>query len=488
MLHNVMHFSRRITLSALGAGIGVLVVVTPYILSVRSPFIPVEYSSLVLYGLLTLPVLIYAAFSGMKWYATNHQRHFRYSVAYIVLVLILVQIFVAGFRLNLSNVFILFFVLTYSVLLIMRRIDTVVVTPIFYLILIHFIICNVSLLMPHSIGMFATLSALLKLNTKLIIVFLVLNALTTEHTLNSFLRVFVLLCIFASLVALAQAVVFYLTGINYSFAEPDVKKVVTSPFGVYPRVSGFFKHPSVMATDLAPMFMMLLYGLISPEHLSRRPRMYLLAIVGLMTIPMFLSTARGAWVAIAFGCIAIVFLKKPHLYIHKIVGMSLLALISYITGLFTFAYDFLVSLNKASVSARYGLFDLGMKAIEENPIIGYGLYNFEDYSGNYWRLAVHSSPFQILSEVGILGLVSYYAVIAYVVWRVFDQLRSTRLGRNKLLLEAYFIGLFTLMVNNVFQQITWATYTFLFIGLGEAIVRIVRESEKNGRELEYLST
>jgi hypothetical protein len=40
------------------------------------------------------------------------------------------------------------------------------------------------------------------------------------------------------------------------------------------------------------------------------------------------------------------------------------------------------------------------------------------------------------------------------------------------------------VISNGFQQITWATFTFFFFALGEAIARIVRAKEETGRELQ----
>ncbi|MFQ6104942.1 MAG: O-antigen ligase family protein [Candidatus Glassbacteria bacterium] len=482
------YFHHNTLLAFLGLIIGTLVTTAPFVFTNTFEnwiHIPGEYAYLIGFALIVLSFLMYLMYSAFKWLIARFKR-FEFSQSYIFLILIFIHIFFAGFRLDISNLVLIIYIFTFSVLLSLRKIERIIVTPIFYFMIVHFLFCNISLLLPHSIGVTFTYSNLLKLNIKLLVVFLVLNSLMTEKELEHFFRLYIVMCIFTSLVAVIQAVIFYGTGINYSFAGPNVKRVVVSPIGIYPRVSGFFKHPTVMATDISPMFIMMLYGFLSPEYIPRRQRTIILSIMGLMLIPLFLSTARGTWVAMFFGCLAIFLLKKPNLLFHKLIALTFLFFISYVTGLLGFAYDILVSLNEASVSSRYGLFELGLEAIKEYPILGYGFNNFSSYTGNYTRLSVHSSPFQILSETGILGLITYFCLLGYIFWRILSQLRKTVLGMNRLILEAYFVALITLITNNFFQQITWATFTFLFLALGDAIARIVKASEEAGRELKLI--
>jgi O-antigen ligase len=482
------HHTNPFRVIFLGVIIGAIVSCTPLILSEFSTnisFLPIQYSPLVAIILTVFLFILFSLYRILsRLYVSFKEREF--SVAYFFLVPSFLHIFFAGFNLDVTNYILISYLLTLIVLLFLRKINTIIITPLLYFIIVHFVICNMTLLLPHGTGMVMAFNSLLMLNIKFILVLMILNALATEKELDNWFKLYIIMCIFVSLIAIGQCVIFYITGINYSLAPPEIIRVVSTPIGSYPRVGALFQHPSVMATDIAPMFMMLIYGFMSPEYLNRSKRMILLVPLGLMAITLFLSTTRGVWVAIFFGMVGIFFMKKPNLLPHKLAIITLLFVLSYVTGMLDFVYGLLVELNESSVSAREELFTLGLVAIQEHPVTGYGLYNFVGYTGNFWNLSVHSSPFQIWSETGILGLVSYYSIVAYLIWRTVRQLRRTTLGGNRLILEAYLIALITLMISNGFQQITWATFTFFFFALGECIARIVKASEESGREMRLM--
>jgi len=485
MKHAVTSPFNRMFLTISGLCMAVLIVATPYIIStisIKGFYIPSKYSYLIDFVLIAFLLLLYPA---LKWIIRT-VRTWELSMSYLFFLPVFIHIFIAGLRLNLSTYILILYIVVYPLLVYLKKIDKIIITPLFYFIIVHFVIGNISLLGPHSISLLTTYSALLTLNIKLALVFLVLNSLITGNELKLFIRLFIVMCIFTSFVALAQLGIFYLTGVNYSYVIAGARKVVYSPFGVYPRVSGIFMHPIVMATNISVMFMMLLYSLLSPQFFSKRQRNIILALLGLMLIPLFLSTARGTWVAMAFGSIPIFFMKKPHLFIHKILLLLIVVFVSYITGLLNYGYDLLVSINKYSVDARYGVFALGLLAIKSNPILGYGLFNFQNYTGNIWKYAVHSTPFQVWSETGVLGLISYECIAVYVIWRVLKQLRKTLLPKNRFVLEAYFVALVTLIINGAFQTLAWASFTFIFFALGEVVVRIVKANEELGKELDLI--
>ena len=115
-------------------------------------------------------------------------RAWTFSSSYLFLIMIFVYIFLAGFRYEITTYVLVTYTLVFALLVYLKKIDTIIVTPIFYFIILHFIICNISLLGPHFIGIPLTYSSLLTLNTKLILVFLVLNALTDERELSHFFK------------------------------------------------------------------------------------------------------------------------------------------------------------------------------------------------------------------------------------------------------------------------------------------------------------
>ncbi len=322
---------------------------------------------------------------------------------------------------------------------------------------------------------------------RVVLVFLVLNALATNEQLNRFFRLLVYLAIATSLIAFAQVVLFHIVGTNYSFAATDVNRVFSSPLGLQPRVTALTSHPNLLGTNLSVPFIFLLYSLISPEAVPKKSRMIIFLILTLMLIPLFFSSSRGTWLALAIGLGAIYFLKRPRLVIHKITLLLGIVMLSYITGLLSFAYNLAYEINPHSVSARVGLFKLGLDALASYSLIGYGYGTFSGYSGNIWGLSVHSFPLQVLSETGILGFITYMAMIVYVFKRAGGQLMRTRFPRNRLMLEAYLASFICVLVNNMFHQVAWSNFTFIIMALGEAITRIVEKREESGSDMKLVT-
>jgi O-antigen ligase len=466
-----------------GILIGALTATFPYVfvLSMERtlPF-PIEISPL----LLVLPLMVLFVAILVVPRVFQKARMFDCLRPYGFFAAAFALVFISGLKVELSPKLLFLFIIVFIVMSLAGKIREIVVTPFIVLIILHLVFCNISLLSPHPIGIFPTYSNLIELNSKLILIFLVLNALTSNENLRRFLRLYTLLCIFASLVALGQVLMFYATGVNYSLAVEKVNRVFITPFGAAPRVTALFSHPNLLGTAISPLFMIFLYFLSTPDVLSRKFRHLILVALGFMLIPLFFSCSRGTWVAVAMGIIAIFFMKKPHLFLQKILVLALAFLILWLTGVIGFAYETLVGINPQSVGARYDLFSMGFLAVRDYPLIGYGYDIFSKYSGNYEGLSVHSWPMQVLSETGLFGFLTYIIAVGYIFWRVFSQWRRSTFLVNRTLLEAYLVAFITLLINNLFHQVAWSNFTFIVFALGEASARIVRSNEESGIDLE----
>lgn len=477
-----MHYQERIG-TLFGILIGALTVAFPYAFAVfmeeALPF-PVELSPLLLLPPLVILLVAIRVLPGIFQKA----RIYDYVHPYGFFAVVFVLIFLSGLKIELSPKILFLFVIVFILMSLLGKIREIVVPPLVVFLILHLAFCNISLLSPHPIGIAPTYGNLIELNSKLILVFLVLNALTDNESLGRFLRLYALACILSSLVAIGQILLFYATGINYSFAAEGVNRVFTTPLGGAPRITALFSHPNLLGTAVSPLFMIFLYFFFTREALSRQSRTLILMTLGFMSIPLFFSCSRGTWVAIAAGTMLMFFMKTLHLFLQKILVLALGLLILWLTGVIQFAYEVLVGINPQSVSARYSLFSLGLFALSDYPLIGYGYNLFSKYPGNYGGLSVHSWPVQVLSETGVLGFLTYIMIIGYIIWRVVFQLRRSRFLVNRVLLEAYLVAFVTLLVNNLFHQVAWSNFTLIVFALGEAFARIVRSSEDSGISLE----
>jgi O-antigen ligase len=474
-----------IVIPLVGIIIGIVTVTSPYVFTTISQngiSFPMDSSHLLI---VLLFLFIAGAVITLSWTA-RQVKAVDFTGSFVFLVPIFVLLFLSGFNIRIIPQILLVYTATFIILAYRGKISEIVIAPFIWVVIIHLIFCNISLLGPTSIGPFLAYSTLLQINIKVVLVFLVLNSLKTGPDLNRFLWISIYLCIITSVVALGQVAVYFLTGINYSLAAPAINRVFSTPLGQYPRVTAFFNHPNVMGTNISPLFMIFLYCLITPGMFLRRYRNIVLFTTLLMLIPLFFSCSRGTWVAMAFGLLTIFILKRPELIFQKVVLFASAILILWITGVFDYAYQTLVTINPHSVSARYGLFSLGFLAMKSHALIGYGWANFDSFSGNFWGLAIHSFPAQVFTETGALGFITYMAMLGYIFWRVLSQLLKTRQDNNRIILEAYMVAFITLIINNLFHQVAWSNFTFLLLTLGEAITRIVKSKEETGSEIALL--
>lgn len=472
----------------LGAGIftGVTIAILPYLLpefSISLFSVPVEAPYL-LAGLLLLIATGAVLASGRTW---KRVHSIDLTNSFVFFLPIFILIFMSGFRLQLSPQILLLYIVFFAVMAIRGRITEIVITPFLYFVILHLIFCNLSLLGPSLHGPAAISTKLLTINVKILMVFLILNAIKTEVDLNRFIRLYIVLSIITSIIALSQVGLYFIVGTNYSFSAPEIKKVFASPIGLLPRVTALFSHPNLLATDISPLFIMLSFFLVTPGLLSKTARHLTVFTLGIMLIPIFFSCSRGTWVAVGFGLIVIFFVTRPDLLLKKLVLFLLALTILWLTGVIDLAYDTLVEINSASVSARLGLFSLGLLALKSNPVLGFGWGNFASYSGNTWGLSVHNVLLQVMSETGIVGFITYFAMIGYVFRRVIGQIVRTRNSKNRTVLEAYLTALVTLMINNMFHQVAWSNFSFILLTLGEAITRIVRSLEDTKTEISLLT-
>jgi O-antigen ligase len=469
----------------LGIVIGMFSVLIPYLLpAISKDGILITKESW--YPLAVLFVLLcMAAIPAGRW-LLEKVKSIDPADPFIFFIPLFVITFLSGFHITISPHLLVLYVVFFIVFSLRGKITEIVATPFLSLVIVHLVFCNISLLNPSMSGPFPVYARLLQINIKLLLVFLVLNSLRSNQDLNRFFWLYIALSVFTCVVALGQVILFFLTGVNHSFSAPFISKVFSTPLGTFPRVTAFFSHPNLMGTDVSPLFMILLYFLITPAALVGKYRIFAFAVACFMLIPLFFSCSRGTWVAIACGMVLIFFMKRPELILHKILLLGLALVIFWLTGVIEFAYNALVSINEQSVSARYGLIALGFLAMKSNPVIGYGWDNFSSYSGNVWGLSVHNFPLQVFTETGVLGLITYFLMIGYIFWRVISQITRTGSGMNRAMLDAYLIALVTLAINNLFHQVAWSNFTFILLAMGEATVRIVKSLEERKREVIFL--
>ena len=133
-----------------------------------------------------------------------------------------------------------------------------------------------------------------------------------------------------------------------------------------------------------------------------------------------------------------------------------------------------------SLLVRLDLFKSSFKAFYENPIIGLGIGGFSTYySGVDCRLYPHNMILEIGSELGILGLTSYFFLLAFCL-TYFLTLRKkyTKKGKYYFLLIAILAAFIFMFLNTMISgDINDNRLFFVWFGIIYSIGRIFREEE-----------
>lgn len=194
------------------------------------------------------------------------------------------------------------------------------------------------------------------------------------------------------------------------------------------RIQSTFTHPNIFGCYLTLNIALLLY-LVSSGGDRRSPsvRLALHGYLGLMTLLLLLTQARGAWIAcmLVFVVHGILFERR---YLLLLAVLPFLALL--VPGVQERVLDLAAGNDTASQYARLNSFawrrlmwESGLGWMRpDHYLLGYGAGAFRHWSPEFFPLAgnfnpgAHSVIVQLLFEIGALGLVAFLWVFGTLLW------------------------------------------------------------------------
>jgi len=136
-----------------------------------------------------------------------------------------------------------------------------------------------------------------------------------------------------------------------------------------------------------------------------------------------------------------------------------------------------ISLKTDTIQTRLWSWESALQGIKEKPIFGWGPENFmflhmkyfnsKHFTGlgseTIWDRA-HNMPLEILSTMGIVGLISYLSIFFFLFCFLYRGLKNRKINKNVFgVLSATIIAYF---VQNLFIFDTTANYLMFFLALG----------------------
>lgn len=216
----------------------------------------------------------------------------------------------------------------------------------------------------------------------------------------------------------------YLTHTGAGFAGRSVRAVGT--FGAY---------------DVMALSKVVAFGIVAAVAVACRGRRRRAAAVGalLLLLPLALALSRGTWLAVA-GAVAVVLLVHDVRRLVQVAAVAVAAgaLVLTVSGPDSTVrqrFDSLVGTANdpdSSVRNRYELWDAAVAMWEEHPVTGVGPKRFADLRSQYASIALdprsdvadasgfrrvellspHNLYLLVLSELGVLGLGAFLALLA----------------------------------------------------------------------------
>ena len=229
----------------------------------------------------------------------------------------------------------------------------------------------------------------------------------------------------------------------------------------YNSVLSTVGNPNFAAAIMA-IFSVALLGAALTVELPRFVRILgiLVSVLSLATIYFSDSLQGFLAAAVGFGVIAVVWVSQK----NKILGWVVFGL-GILGGLAAFAGIFqkgpLTFLYKDSVAYRGDYWRAGFKMFKEHPWFGVGLDRYGAYFTEYrdvtqvlrrgpnvFSNAAHNVYIQLAATGGIFVLLTYLAVIGFILWRGFVGIKNTT-GAKQIVVTTFFAAWLTYVAQSI---------------------------------------
>ncbi len=256
-----------------------------------------------------------------------------------------------------------------------------------------------------------------------------------------------------------------LYGIFQQFTGHGVSSYVN---GVTPRIDSTFGQPNLYAGYIILLFYPLFFVAIK-EKSKKHKYFYFLELL-LMLVSIVYTYSRNGWLSLILGCIVVSIIYNWKLLFPLIAMMIGAVAIPAVHERFNgvFVND-----------GRVKIWKVAVKAIEEHPISGIGIGNFQPFNNEYIIqhpefntgeniLHTHNVYLKMFAELGVVGL------IVFLIFSIVIIVKAVKVARNfdgelKSIATGIGVTFFTFYLVNMFDNLLFASkimnYYFIFIGI-----------------------
>jgi len=188
----------------------------------------------------------------------------------------------------------------------------------------------------------------------------------------------------------------------------------------------------------------------------------------LALITTILTFSRGGLLATLVGIVITIAFFSVKTTVKFFFAVPIITWISYFTVLKVMQIDIyqifikrMESVGKDGGSGRIEIWNNGLSLFLNNPIQGIGLYNFRDYSADFFGegIYMHNTFLEILVESGVIGSVLFFIFWALLFFRIMSIVWKDKS-------KAFLLGTYvSISISLMFLSLIASEYLFLFLAL-----------------------
>jgi O-antigen ligase len=257
------------------------------------------------------------------------------------------------------------------------------------------------------------------------------------------------------------------------------------------RVAGTLGDPNELASVLVPAIIIAL-GLA--VVLKRAPLIRLMLVGSALICAggVFLTLSRGGLVALAVALVAAVVVAGRWRAQALVLSLCVAAGVG-------FWFNFVASDDQVERvthieggTGRADLWNIGVRMVEDKPVTGVGLGNFQTASVHYLLepgvierdefivdqpKVAHNTYLHVVAELGVIGGVMFLAILLFVLGCILRAAREFARMEEKgmeLLARTLFVALIGILTADFFISEQFSKQLWLLLGLGPALLGIAK--------------
>ncbi|MBF0485074.1 MAG: O-antigen ligase family protein [Candidatus Omnitrophica bacterium] len=283
---------------------------------------------------------------------------------------------------------------------------------------------------------------------------------------------------------------FWTTALTFSFLFPILFSAIGFISGGKvvvegeTRLIGSFTHPNILAFFMILALAVIMYAW-RKRHLSLSgPQKMVLILMALLALMELVATkTRNAWVAFWFMTFMFGVIKDRKFIFIAFMVIPLAMLVpsvrERVVEIFTVHRSNLEQ-GMNSWEWRLTVWRSSWESIRQSPVFGHGLASFVPLSGKFFpsgeEIAAHNTYLQILFEQGVIGLMSFFALLGALWTAVYHVWKKEKLAEYAVVLV--YIASFAVVcfADNLLYYLVLNWYFLFFIGLVLRDAQIKKEA------------